>query len=63
MLKKIKEFFKKYLNEEGAEVIAIALIFLFIILVAAGPIKNLGKTTGDAVTNLNTQMENTLSGQ
>jgi len=65
MFKKIKESIKKALgNSKGfSEIVAVALIILFVILVAASPIKNLGKTTSSGISNLNTQMEETLKGQ
>jgi len=61
VLKKVKEFFRKYLNKKGADIIAIALILLFIILAASPYIKDLGNTTKNGVDNLNTQMEDTLN--
>ena len=36
---------KNVLDQKGSEIIAIALILIFVILIAAKPIKNLGKTT------------------
>lgn len=63
MLKKIKELFKKHLfNKKGNDIVAVALILLFIILAAAPYLKNLGQTTSNGVNNLNTQMEEVLDG-
>lgn len=63
MFKKIKDTIKKYLsNRRGNEIVAIALVLIFIILAAAGPLRNLGNTTSEGVLNLNTQMEDVLSG-
>ncbi|NLC11774.1 MAG: flagellin [Firmicutes bacterium] len=63
MYKKIKATIKKYFsNRKGNEIVAIALVLIFIILAAAGPLRNLGDTTSKGVSNLNTQMENVLSG-
>ncbi|WP_422445304.1 flagellin [Thermoanaerobacterium sp. DL9XJH110] len=57
-VKKIKEHIT---SRKGAEIVAIALVLLFIILAAAPHIKTLGRTTGTGVSNLNTQMEDTLN--
>ena len=63
MFKKIKDTIKKYFsNRKGNEIVAIALVLIFIILAAAGPLRTLGKTTSEGVLNLNTQMEDVLSG-
>ncbi|MCG1012974.1 flagellin [Tepidanaerobacter sp. GT38] len=63
MFKKIKDTIKKYFsNRKGNEIVAIALVLIFIILAAAGPLRNLGNTTSEGVLNLNTQMEDVLSG-
>lgn len=50
-------------NKKGNEIVAIALILLFIILAAAPYIRNLGQTTSTGISNLNTQMEQVLNGQ
>lgn len=62
MFKKIKNLFKKYVvqSKKGSEIVAIALILLFIILAAAPKIKTLGDTTSKGVGSLNTQLEDTL---
>jgi hypothetical protein len=63
MIKKLKEFFKKHLfNKKGNDIVAVALILLFIILAAAPYLRNLGQTTSNGVNNLNTQMEDVLNG-
>lgn len=64
MFKKIKETVKKHLkSSKGNEMIALALVLIFIILAATPYLKNLGKTTGDGISNLNTQMSEVLSGE
>lgn len=62
MFKKVKNLFKKHVvqSKKGSEIVAIALILLFIILVAAPRIKTLGDTTSRGVDSLNTQLEDTL---
>jgi hypothetical protein len=60
-MNKVKGFLKNVLDQKGSEIIAIALILIFVILIAAKPIKNLGKTTETGVTNLNTELSTTLS--
>ncbi|MBE3592217.1 MAG: flagellin [Thermoanaerobacter sp.] len=65
MFRKIKESIKKALrNSKGfSEIVAVALIILFVILVVANPIKNTGQTTSRGISNLNSQMEQVLNGQ
>ncbi|MEQ6360572.1 flagellin [Thermoanaerobacter thermohydrosulfuricus] len=65
MFKKIKESIKKVLgNSKGfSEIVAVALIILFVILVVANPIKSTGQTTSRGISNLNSQMEQVLNGQ
>ncbi|EIV99950.1 archaellin/type IV pilin N-terminal domain-containing protein [Thermoanaerobacter siderophilus] len=65
MFRKIKESIKKTLgNSKGfSEIVAVALVILFVILVAATPIRNLGQTTSSGISNLNTQMQQVLNGQ
>ncbi|NNG67195.1 flagellin [Caldanaerobacter subterraneus] len=65
MFRKIKESIKKALgNSKGfSEIVAVALIILFVILVTANPIKNTGQTTSRGISNLNSQMEQVLNGQ
>jgi len=65
MFRKIKESIKKALgNSKGfSEIVAVALVILFVILVAATPIRNLGQTTSSGISNLNTQMQQVLNGQ
>jgi len=65
MFRKIKESIKKALgNSKGfSEIVAVALIILFVILVVANPIKNIGQTTSTGISNLNSQMEQVLNGQ
>ncbi|TYP56820.1 flagellin [Thermosediminibacter litoriperuensis] len=64
LVRKVKESVKKVLsNTRGNEIVAIALILLFIILAAAPYIRNLGQTTSTGISNLNTQMEQVLNGQ
>jgi hypothetical protein len=61
MLKKIKDTIKKYLsNRKGNEIVAAALILLFIILAAAPYLQDLGETTSQGVENLNSKMEEVL---
>ncbi|QSQ10608.1 hypothetical protein H0A61_03018 [Koleobacter methoxysyntrophicus] len=61
MLAKARNILKT-LNHRGAgEIVAVALIILFIILVAVNPIKNLGETTSQGISNLNQQMEEVLN--
>jgi hypothetical protein len=50
-------------NKKGNEIVAIALILLFIILAAAPYIRNLGQTTSTGISNLNSQMQQVLNGQ
>lgn len=65
MRERLRRFFKKIkehvTNRKGADIVAIALVLLFIILAVAPYIKNLGTTTKNGVNNLNTQMEDTLN--
>ena len=64
MFKKIKDTIKKYLsNRKGNEIVAIALVLIFIILAAAGPLRNLGDTTSDGIEGLDSQMKQVLSGK
>ena len=64
MLKAIFERVKGVIkNKKGNEIVAIALILLFIILAAAPYIRNLGQTTSTGISNLNTQMQQVLNGQ
>jgi len=61
VIKRVKE---SICNNRGAnEIVAMALILLFIILAAAPYIRNLGQTTSNGISNLNTQMEQVLNGQ
>ncbi|EGD51603.1 hypothetical protein TheetDRAFT_1563 [Thermoanaerobacter ethanolicus JW 200] len=65
MFRKIKESIKRALgNSKGfSEIVAVALIILFVILVVANPIKSTGQTTSRGISNLNSQMEQVLNGQ
>ncbi len=64
MFKKIKDTIKKYFsNRKGNEIVAIALVLIFIILAAAGPLSSLGETTKDGIEGLNSEMEQVLSGE
>lgn len=64
MLKRFFGFLKGLLlNRKGNEIVAIALILLFIILAAAPYIRQLGETTGSGINNLNSQMEQVLNGE
>ncbi|MBP2072942.1 flagellin [Thermoanaerobacterium saccharolyticum] len=65
MLKKFKGSIKKFLlNSKGlSELVSIALVILFVVLVAANPIRNLGQTTSSGISNLNSQMQQVLNGQ
>ncbi|WP_083768255.1 flagellin [Thermoanaerobacter mathranii] len=64
LIRKVKEYVKKALcNTRGNEIVAIALILLFIILAAAPYIRNLGQTTSTGISNLNSQMQQVLNGQ
>ncbi|MDN5332128.1 MAG: hypothetical protein PWP45_1353 [Tepidanaerobacteraceae bacterium] len=64
MLKKLFERIKASVcNKKGNEIVAIALILLFIILAAAPYIRNLGQTTSTGISNLNSQMQQVLNGQ
>ncbi|WP_213974957.1 flagellin [Tepidanaerobacter acetatoxydans] len=58
MLKRIKELLA---NKKGEAIIGFVIVLIFIILVAAPHVKNLGKTTSNGVSNLNDQMEDTLN--
>lgn len=63
MFKKIKERIKKSLfNKKGNEIVAVALVLIFIILAAAKPLKTLGDITSDGIESLNSQMVQVLSG-
>lgn len=63
MFKKIKDTIKKYFsNRKGNEIVAVALVLIFIILAAAGPLGTLGETTKNGVLDLNEKMEDVLSG-
>ncbi|KUK11526.1 MAG: Uncharacterized protein XD50_0309 [Clostridia bacterium 41_269] len=63
-LQKIRDSIKKFKeNRKGNEIVAVALILLFIILAVAPFIRNLGQTTGQGVNNLNSEMQNVLNGQ
>lgn len=65
MLKKIGEVFKSFkkhvMDKKGNEIVAVALVLLFIILAAAPYLKTLGETTSTGIDNLNTQMEEVLN--
>lgn len=64
LFKKIKERIKKSLfNKKGNEIVAIALVLIFIILAATPYLKTLGKTTSDGIEGLNLEMEQVLSGK
>lgn len=64
LFKKIKERIKKSLfNKKGNEIVAIALVLIFIILAAAPYLSSLGKTTSEGIEGLNSEMEQVLSGQ
>lgn len=64
MLKAIFERIKGILKDKkGNEIVAIALILLFIILAAAPYIRNLGQTTSSGISNLNSQMQQVLNNQ
>lgn len=66
MLKKIKKTLKgvkRYLNKKGNEMVAIALVLIFIILAGAPYIKKLGETTANGIDKLNTEMEDVLDGK
>ena len=58
MLKKAKELLS---DKKGEAIIGFVIVLIFIILVAAPHVKNLGKTTSSGVSNLNDQMETTLN--
>ncbi len=63
MFKKIKETIKRHLrNRKGNEMIALALVLIFIILAVAPYLKTLGETTGEGIESLNTEMSKVLSG-
>lgn len=64
LFKKIKERIKKSLfNKKGNEIVAIALVLIFIILAATPYLKTLGKTTSDGIEGLNSRMEEVLNSQ
>ncbi|ADL67859.1 archaellin/type IV pilin N-terminal domain-containing protein [Thermoanaerobacterium thermosaccharolyticum] len=65
MLRNFKSLIKKsLLNSKGfSEIVSIVMIILFVILVAASPIRNLGQTTSSGISNLNGQMQQVLNGQ
>lgn len=64
MFRKVLEHLKRHLfNKKGSDIIAVALILLFIILAAAPYVKDLGTTTKNGVISLNEEMSNTLSGE
>jgi len=64
MFKKIKDTIKKYFsNRKGNEIVAIALVLIFIILAAAGPLRTLGNTTKNGIEGLNSRMEQVLNGE
>jgi hypothetical protein len=64
MFKKIKDTIKKYFsNRKGNEIVAIALVLIFIILAAAGPLKTLGDTTSKGIDGLNSRMGQVLRGE
>lgn len=67
MLKKIEGMFnsckKHIMNKKGNEIVAVALVLLFIILAAAPYLRTLGQTTSTGIDNLNTQMEEVLTNQ
>ena len=54
---KVKE---QILNKKGNEIVAVALVLLFIILAAAPYLKTLGETTSTGIRNLIKQMEKVL---
>jgi len=64
LFKKIKERIKKSLfNKKGNEIVAIALVLIFIILAATPYLKTLGETTSDGIEGLNSRMEEVLRGE
>lgn len=64
MFKKIKDTIKKYFsNRKGNEIVAVALVLIFIILAAVGPLNTLGETTKKGIEDLNTRMEQALKGE
>lgn len=64
MFKKIKDTIKKYFsNRKGNEIVVVALVLIFIILAAAGPLGTLGDTTSDGIKGLNSRMEQVLKGE
>jgi predicted PurR-regulated permease PerM len=48
-------------NRKGNEIVAVALILLFLILAVAPYIRTLGETTKSGIENLNQQMEEVLN--
>lgn len=62
MFRKAVELLKRFTrNKKGSsEIVGIVLILLFIVLVAAKPIKNLGATIANGLTQLNTEMTSEL---
>ncbi len=56
-----KEEMSKVKNRGSNEIIAFVLLIVFILLLAAPQIKNLGETVKTAVGNLNTSLSTTLS--
>jgi|GEM_PF-1183778 len=63
-VKKIREALRRVLSDrKGNEIVAIALILLFIILAAAPYIRSLGNTTSSGIQNLNSQMQQVLNNQ
>ena len=63
IVNKAKGFLNRFKNcrKGSAEIIGLVLILIFVILVAAPKIKDLGATMSNGVQDLNTQMQNELN--
>lgn len=61
-MKKVTDYIRNFFRDErgGAELVAIALVLIFVILYAAPKVKTLGTTVGNGIDQTNVQLTQQL---